>query len=355
MKRNHTSPPRVYHITMKFALLRPVPPRSPNRGRRGRGKEGADSHPSRPQAPLQAAPTKWPIRSSSSKQSILRANRYSPSRTQLGQLAGKPNRRRARSPGRQRRGSTTAWITIRAGADKQGFVASFQVTGGAARVSVRYEIWACPRRRSKRARREGPALQYRQSARHKNHPRPAHRVIQDTWARRAITGRSGKVTALTAIPSHRLPAARNLSAVAQVTFTGNQGGAASVLRRRRPRVPSARRIPTPGSANSWTARSPVYEQRAACGSRLRSADRGGERRGRPARSSKWMRRELPSWARSRSGPARMDPAALLKRAISNGDVANFDRVTRALERIRKAVWRAEVPTSQGHRRAQDRR
>jgi len=82
-----------------------------------------------------------------------------------------------------------------------------------------------------------------------------------------------KSTALTSDTSPSSSGPRQPTGVAQVTFTGISG-AAERAARRRPRVAIGSPYTTPGSAKSWnSAVRPVYEQAAACGSRLRSAPR----------------------------------------------------------------------------------
>ena len=171
--------------------------------------------------------------------------------------------------------------------------------------------------------------------------------IQEFLASKGITEPiAGKVTQ-TAAEQYAIVfrPARNLPAVAQVTFQGNQVVPQGVLRE----AVHGTAIGSPYTERAFrellnnTVRV-VYEA-ARAGSRgvYGSARRAGERcRGRPRFCEGRRGPELRRWARWRSrGRARWTRAVLIKAGdFKTGDVANFDRVNEGLERIRKAVRRA---------------
>ena len=170
--------------------------------------------------------------------------------------------------------------------------------------------------------------------------------IQEFLASKGLTEKiAGKVTQLTADQfAIVFRPARNLPAVAQVTFQGNQVMPQGVLRE----AMHGTAIGSPYTESGFrellnNAVRPLYEQRG----RVRVAFT--EVRTEPVNDVEGVHvfvkvDEGQSYELGKvaiAGPSPVDAAVLIKAGdFKTGDVANFDRVNEGLEKIRKAVRRA---------------
>ena len=295
-----------------------------------------------------AAPTKWPV------EALLVEGNHNYTLEQvlqvaglkLGQMAGKPEFEAARD----RLVASGAFETVGykfEAPSKQGYVATFQVTEVAPAYPVRFEELGVPEKEVENMLLAKDPLF--SAAR-----MPATKLLVDrylAWIQDYVTSKgvqekiAGRVTAL-ATDQYAIVfrPARNLPAVAQITFEGNQVVPQGALRE----AMSAVAVGSPYTESGFrellnNAIRPVYEQRG----RVRVSF--PEVRAQPAEDVSGVHvfvkvDEGQSYDLGKvaiSGPSPVEPAALLKAGdFKTGDVANFDRVNEGLERIRKAVRHA---------------
>ena len=297
----------------------------------------------------EAAPSKWPV------ESLTVEGNHNYSREQVlavvglkvGQLAGKPEFEAARD----RLTATGAFETVgykfEPGPNKQGFAASFQVTEVQAAYPVRFEELGVPDKDIETVLRARDPL-------YSSAKLPATKPVIDrytAWIQEflASKGLTEKIAGRVTQPGVEQFAivfrpARNLPAVAQVTFQGNQVIPQGVLR-------AAVHYPAVGSPYTEagfrellnTVLRPLYEQRG----RVRVTF--PEVRAEPVSDVEGVHvfvkvDEGQSYALGKveiAGPSPVDAVALIKAGdFKTGDVANFDRVNEGLEKIRLAVRRS---------------
>jgi len=275
----------------------------------------------------------------------------------VGQLAGKPEFEAARD----RLVATGAFETVgykfEPGAGKQGYVASFQVTEVEPAYAVHFEELGVP---------DGDvqALLLAKDPLFATAKVPATKPLMDrytAWIQEYLAAKGitepivgtvmqGKVTLGTVVPDKSeeyaivFRPARNLPAVAQVTFSGNKVIQQGALREA---------VHGPGVGSPYTeagfrevlnqAVRPVYEQRG----RVRVAF--SEIHAEPVSDVLGVHvfvkvDEGESYTLGKveiAEPSPVEARTLIKAAdIKTGDVANFDRVNEGLDRIRKAVRHA---------------
>jgi outer membrane protein insertion porin family len=301
--------------------------------------------------PAQAAPApaKWPVetltvegnRNYTSQQVLAVAG------LKVGQLAGKPEFEAARDRLTATGVFETVGYKFEPGPNKQGFVASFQVTEVEPAYAMRFEDLGVPDKEIESLLRARDALY---SAAKLPATKPVidryTNWIQEFLASKGLTEKIvGRVTQLAAEQfAIVFRPARNLPAVAQVTFQGNQVVPQGVLRE----AIHGTAIGSPYTESGFrellnnTVR-PVYEQRG----RVRISF--PEVRAEPVSDVEGVHvfvriDEGQSYALGKvavAGPSPVDEAALIKAGdFKTGDVANFDRVNEGLDKIRKAIRRA---------------
>jgi outer membrane protein insertion porin family len=296
-----------------------------------------------------AAATKWPIESID----IAGIHHYTREQVlevaglKIGQLAGKPEFEAARDRLVASGAFETVGYKFEPGPNKQGYVATFQVTEVDPAFPVRFEELGVPDADLDAVLRDRDPLYSRTQL-------PATKPVIERYtawiqaylASKGITETiSGKVTpvATDAFAIVFRPA-RNLPAVAQVTFQGDQVIPQNVLRE----AVHGTAIGMPFTEAGFremlnNSVRPVYEQRG----RVRVAF--PEVRAEPVsdvagvhvfvKVSEGQSYELGKVAIA--GPSPIEPSVLIKAGdFKTGDVANFDRVNEGIDRIRKAVRHA---------------
>ena len=296
-----------------------------------------------------AAPTKWPVEALlvEGNKNYTREQVLQVAGLKLGQMAGKPEFEAARDRLVASGAFETVGYKFEAGPNKEGYIATFQVTEVATAYPVRFEELGVPEKEVENMLLAKDPLF--SAAR-----MPVTKPVMDrylAWIQDYLTSKgvqekiAGRVTAMGADRyAIVFRPARNLPAVAQVTFQGNQVVPQGVLRE----AVRAVAIGSPYTEKGFrelldNSVRPVYEQRG----RVRVSF--PEVRVEPAEDVSGVHvfvkvDEGQSYELGKvaiAGPSPVDPAALLKAGdFKTGDVANFDRVNEGLERIRKAVRHA---------------
>ena len=302
----------------------------------------------------EAAPSKWPVETLTVEGNRLytREQVLAVAGLKVGQLAGKVEFEAARDRLIAAGVFETVGYKFAPGTNGQGYVASFQVTEVETAYPVRFEELGVPDKEIEGMLRARDSL-------YSPARLPATKTVIDRYtawiqeflASKGLTEKiAGKVTQLPAAQSAAeqfaivFRPARNLPAVAQVTFQGNQVVAQGVLREA---VRSAA-IGSPYTESGFrelldNAVRPVYEQRG----RVRVTFT--EVRAEPVKDVEGVHvfvkvDEGQSYQLGKvaiAGPSPVDAGALIKAGdFKTGDVANFDRVNEGLEKIRLAVRRA---------------
>ncbi len=295
------------------------------------------------------APSKWPVESLTveGNRNYTREQVLAVAGLKVGQLAGKPEFEAARDRLTATGVFETVGYKFEPGPNKQGYVATFQVTEVAPVWPVRFEELGVPDK-------EIDSLLRAKDSLYSSAKLPATKPvidrytawIQELLASKGITEKiAGKVTQLSAEQyAIVFRPARNLPAVAQVTFQGNQVLTQGVLRE----AVHSTAIGSPYTESTFrdllnNAVRPLYEQRG----RVRVAF--PEVRAEPVSDVEGVHvfvkvDEGQSYELGKvaiGGPSPLDPEVLIKAGdFKTGDVANFDRVNDGLEKIRKAVRRA---------------
>ena len=295
------------------------------------------------------APSKWPVETL-----IVEGNRNYTSEQVLavaglkvGQLAGKAEFEAARDRLTATGVFETVGYKFEPGPNKEGFVASFQVTEVEPAYPMRFEELGVPDQEMESVLRAKDAL-------YSSAKLPATKPVIDRytgWIQEflASKGLTEKIAAkVTQLAPEQFAIvfrpARNLPAVAQVSFQGNQVLKQGVLRE----AIHGTAIGSPYTESGFrellnNALRPVYEQRG----RVRVSF--PEVRAEPASDVEGVNvfvrvDEGQSYQLGKVaivGPSPVDEGVLIKAGdFKTGDVANFDRVNEGLERIRKAVRRA---------------
>jgi outer membrane protein assembly factor BamA len=297
----------------------------------------------------EAAPSKWPVETLTveGNHSYTREQVLGVAGLKVGQMAGKAEFEAARDRLTATGMFETVGYKFEPGANKKGFVASFQVTEAEPAYAVRFEGLGVPDGEIEGALRAKDSL-------YSPAKLPATKLVIDrytNWIQEFLAGKGltekieGKVTPLGGEQfAIVFRPARNLPAVAQVTFQGNQVVTQGVLRE----AVHGMAIGSPYSESGFrellnsTVR-PVYEQRG----RVRVAF--PEVRAEPVSDVEGVHvfvkiDEGQSYELGKveiAGPSPVDGAVLIKAGdFKTGDVANFERVNEGLEKIRKAVRRA---------------
>ena len=332
---------------MKFALLlacatafaQTTPPRAPAKKVPLPKKEAAAA----------AAPSKWPIQSLAveGNRVLTRDQIVAVAGLKIGQLAGKPEFESARDRLVASGAFETVGYKFEPAPDKQGFVATFQVSEAQPTFPVEFaDLGVTAKEMEGVLAAKDPLFSVANLPATRNVLDRYTAWIEEYLATKGITEKvAGRVTAVT---SDRyvivFRPARGLPAVAQVTFTGNQVVPQGVLREAVHGVAIGAPYTDAGFREILdSAVRPVYEQRG----RVRVAF--PEVRAEPEKDVQGVHvfvkiDEGASYELGKveiAGPVPVEPAALLKTGdFKSGDVANFDRVNEGLERIRKAVRRA---------------
>lgn len=296
-----------------------------------------------------AAPSKWPVETLTveGNRNYTREQVLAVSGLKVGQLAGKPEFEAARDRLTATGVFETVGYKFEPGPTKQGFVATFQVTEVEPAYAMRFEELGVPDQEIESLLRAKDPLYVSAKL-------PATKPlidrytnwIQEFLASKGLTEKiAGKVTQLAADQfAIVFRPARNLPAVAQVTFQGNQVVPQGVLRE----AVHGTAIGSPYTESAFRdllnhAVRPVYEQRG----RVRMSF--VEVRTEPVSDVEGVHvfvkiDEGQSYELGKvaiAGPSPVDAAVLIKAGdFKTGDVANFERVNEGLEKIRKAVRRA---------------
>ena len=300
-------------------------------------------------APKKAAPAKWPVETLTveGNRNYTREQVLAVAGLKVGQLAGKAEFEAARD----RLTATGVFETVsykfQPGPNKEGFVASFQVTEVEPTYPVRFAGLGVPEEEIEGMLRAKDSL-YSPAKLPATKPVIDRYTnwIQEFMASKGLTEKiAGKVTQLAGEQfAIVFSPARNLPAVAQVTFQGNQVIPQGVLRE----AVHGTAIGSPYTESGFrellnNAVRPVYEQRG----RVRVSF--PEVRAEPLKDVEGVHvfvriDEGQSYQLGKveiAGPSPLDASALIKAGdFKTGDVANFDRVNEGLEKIRLAVRRA---------------
>ena len=302
-----------------------------------------------PKAALKKAPapdpTKWPIESLQveGNRNYNREQVLAVAGVKVGQMAGKPEFDAARD----RLVSSGAFETVGyrfEPANQQGYAAIFQVTEVQPAYPARFEELGVPEK-------DIEAVLAAKDPLFSTAKMPATKPVVDryvAWIQEYLASKgveekiAGRVTAV-GLDQFAIVfrPARNLPAVAQVTFEGNQVVKQNILRE----AVAGVAIGSPYTEIGFrevlnSAIRHLYEQRG----RVRVGF--PKVRVEPATDVEGVHvfvtvDEGESYELGKveiAGPSPVDPAALLKDGdFKTGDVANFDRVNEGLERIRKAV------------------
>jgi outer membrane protein assembly factor BamA len=295
------------------------------------------------------APSKWPVeaitvegnRNYTSEQVLAVAG------LKVGQLAGKPEFETARDRLTASGAFETVGYKFEPGPSKEGFVATFQVAEVQAAYPVRFEELGVPDK-------DVEALLRARDPLYSAARLPATKPVLDrytAWIQEFLVSKgltekiAGRVSQL-GVEQFAIVfrPARNLPAVAQVTFQGNQVIPLGVLR-------EAVHYPAVGSQYTESAFRevlnvvvrPLYEQRG----RVRVSF--PQVRAEPVSDVAGVHvfvtvDEGQSYSLGKveiAGTSPLDPEFLIKTGdFKTGDVANFDRVNEGLEKVRLAVRRA---------------
>ncbi len=295
------------------------------------------------------APTQWPVEALTveGNRNYTREQVLAVAGLKVGQLAGKPEFEAARDRLTASGVFETVGYKFEPGPNKEGFVASFQVTEVEPTYAIRFEDLGVPEK-------EIEGVLHAKDPLYVSAKLPATKPlidrytnwIQEFLASKGLTEKiAGKVTQLSADQfAIVFRPARNLPAVAQVTFQGNQVMSQAVLRE----AIHGTAIGSPYTESGFrellnSSLRPLYEQRG----RVRvsfpevRAETVNDVEGVHVfvKIDEGQSYELGKVAIV--GPSPVDPASLIKTGdFKTGDVANFDRVHDGLEKIRKAVRRA---------------
>jgi outer membrane protein insertion porin family len=294
-------------------------------------------------------PSKWPVEALTveGNRNFTREQVLAVAGLKVGQLAGKTEFEAARDRLTATGVFETVGYKFEPGPNKEGFVATFQVTEVEPVYPLRFEELGVPDKEVESLLRAKDPFYV--SAR-----LPATKPLIDRYtnwiqefvASKGITEKiAGKVAQLAAEQfAIVFRPARNLPAVAQVTFQGNQVIPQGVLRE----AVHGTAIGSPYTEAAFRELlnndvRPVYEQRG----RVRVAF--PEVRAETASDVEGVHvfvkvDEGQSYELGKvaiAGPTPVDAAVLIKAGdFKTGDVANFDRVNDGLDKIRKAVRRA---------------
>ncbi|MCX6632060.1 MAG: hypothetical protein NTW28_31000 [Candidatus Solibacter sp.] len=297
----------------------------------------------------ETAPSKWPVEALTveGNRNYTREQVLAVAGLKVGQMAGKPEFEAARDRLTATGVFETVGYKFEPGPSKQGFVASFQVTEVEPAYPMRFEELGVPEKEIESLLRAKDTL-------YTSAKLPATKPVIDRYtdwiqeflASKGLTEKiAGKVTQLAGDQfAIVFRPARNLPAVAQVTFQGNQVVPQGVLRD----AVHLTAIGSPYTESSFRdllnhAVRPVYEQRG----RVRMSFT--EVRAEPVSDVEGVPvfvqiDEGQSYQLGKvaiAGPSPVDAAVLIKAGdFKTGDVANFERVNEGLEKIRKAVRRA---------------
>ena len=295
------------------------------------------------------APSRWPVETLTveGNRKYTREQVLAVAGLKVGQLAGKAEFEAARDRLTASGAFETVGYKFAPGTNGQGYVASFQVTEVDLAYPVRFEGLGVPDLEIEAMLRAKDSLYLPANL-------PATKPVMDRYtawiqeflASKGLTEKiAGKVTQLAGEQfAIVFRPARNLPAVAQVTFQGNQVLPQGVLREA---------IHYPAVGTPYTEKGfrelldiavrPVYEQRG----RVRVSF--PEVRAEPVSDVEGVHvfvkiDEGQSYALGSvtiAGPSPVEPGGLIKAGdFKTGDVANFDRVNEGLEKIRLAVRRA---------------
>ncbi len=300
-------------------------------------------------APAESAPSKWPVETLTveGNRNYTREQVLAVAGLKVGQLAGKPEFEAARDRLTATGVFETVGYKFAPGPNKQGFVASIQVTEVEPAYPMRFEELGVPEKEIESLLRAKDSL-------YSSAKLPATKPVIDrytNWIQEFLASKGltekivGKVTQL-GVEQFAIVfrPARNLPAVAQVTFQGNQVVPQGVLRE----AVQGTAIGSPYTESGFrellnNAVRPVYEQRG----RVRMSFT--EIRVEPASDVEGVHvfvkiDEGQSYELGKvaiAGPSPVDAASLIKAGdFKTGDVANFERVNVGLEKIRKAIRRA---------------
>jgi outer membrane protein insertion porin family len=299
------------------------------------------------------APAKWPIDSLQVEGShnYTREQVLAVAGVKVGQMAGKPEFDAARD----RLVASGAFETVgyrfepahQQANRQQGYAATFQVTEVQPAYPVRFEELGVPEK-------DIEAVLAAKDPLFSTAKMPATKPVLEryvAWIQEYLVSKgveekvAGRVTAVSLDQfAIVFRPARNLPAVAQVTFEGNQVVKQTILRE----AVAGVAIGSPYTEIGFrevlnNAIRPIYEQRG----RVRVGF--PKVRVEPATDVEGVHvfvtvDEGESYELGKvgiAGPSPVDPAALLKNGdFKTGDVANFDRVNEGLDRIRKAVRHA---------------
>jgi len=332
-----------YHRNMKVAVIFAVGCVL------GMAQTGPRKAPAKKTEAAVAAPNQWPVESIE----VVGIHNYTREQVvavtglKVGQLAGKAEFEAARDRLVNCGAFETVGYKFEAGASKQGYVATFQVTEVDPAFPVRFEELGV-------ADKELDAVLKAKDPLYSRAKLPATKPvierytawIQEFLASKGVTEKiAGKVTAVTSEEfAIVFRPARNLPAVAQVTFEGNKVVSQTVLRE----AVHGTAIGMPYTESGFremlnNAVRPVYEQRG----RVRVAF--PEVRTEAVKDVEGVHvfvkvDEGQSYELGKvaiAGPTPVDAATLIKAGdFKTGDVANFDRVNDGIEKIRKAVRHA---------------
>jgi len=295
------------------------------------------------------APTQWPVEALTveGNRNYTREQVLAVAGLKVGQLAGKPEFEAARDRLTATGVFETVGYKFEPGPNKQGFVASFQVTEVEPTYPIRFEGLGVPAR-------EIETLLHTKDPLYVSAKLPATKPlidrytnwIQEFLASKGLTEKiAGKVTQLSVNQfAIVFRPARNLPAVAQVTFQGNQVMSQTVLRE----AVHGTVIGSPYTESGFrellnSSVRPLYEQRG----RVRvsfpevraEAVNDVEDVHVFVKVDEGQSYELGKVAIV--GPSPVDPASLIKTGdFKPGAVANFDRVHDGRARVCKAVRRA---------------
>ncbi|HXB71872.1 MAG TPA: POTRA domain-containing protein [Candidatus Acidoferrales bacterium] len=310
-------------------------------------KTATKAAPKKDAAPA-AAPTKWPIESLrvEGNRNYTADQVLAVARLKVGEVAGKPEFDAARDRLVASGAFETVGYRFEPGASQQGYSATFQVTEVAPAYPVQYEELGVPATEIEAVLKAKDPLYANRM--------PASRAVVDryvSWIEEFLTAK-GVPEKIAGVVTQAAPEqftivfrpAKNLPAVAQVTFAGNQVLPQNVLREAIAPVAIGSPYTEAGFRELLNgAIRAVYEQRG----RVRVTF--PKIRTEPATDVQGLHvfvtvDEGQSYELGKvviAGPSPIDPAVLVKEGdFKSGDVANFDRVGEGLERIRKAVRRA---------------
>ena len=295
------------------------------------------------------APSKWPVETLTveGNRKYTREQVLAVAGLKVGQLAGKAEFEAARDRLTASGAFETVGYKFEPGTNKQGYVASFQVTEVELAYPVRFEGLGVPEKEVEDMLRAKDSLYLPATL-------PATKAVIDRYtawiqeflASKGLTEKiAGKVTQLASEQfAIVFRPARNLPAVAQVTFQGNQVLPQGVLRE----AVHGAAIGSPYTEKGFRdlldiGVRPVYEQRGRVNVSF------PEVRAEPVSDVEGVHvfvkvDEGQSYALGSvaiAGPSPVDASVLIKAGdFKTGDVANFDRVNEGLEKIRLAVRRA---------------